>query len=550
LKKCTSCAKDLPDTAMHCVFCGAKQAAAAPAPTANAKTVLGYSAADLLKQAGIPQAGAPAPAPQPFQPPAAPQFTPPAPQPFQPPPQQFAPPAPQPFQPPQQFAPPAPQPFQPPQQFAPPAPQPFAPPPAQAGFGGSATAATMFMQNAPQIPVQPAQPMPPSGPAPYQQPQQFQPPAPQPFQPPQPMGGMGGMPAPQPFQPPQPMGGMGGMPAPQPYNPMPVGGPQAAGQPPFLASQTAARMNKPIEPYTDITKLVLLAFGACLVAAFVVPMSFSPLIMMVTSIGDAPGAMKLAPILVGLGGIGGILLSLSPMPGLQRGLFAAALGVVPILCFGTFVMGGFDWHNIVFPAGGILVPTGLVLRDKYPSDNLPRLFIMIGAACIAVPFFVPFRVVDMVLDLIKALVHPSVLIGLLGGFVPLVLSAFALILAMLPGQVKLGAKQLAWAWFLYPPALAVAQMGADGSLVHTLTNGPGGLFAWAGPSMATNAAQIDAAAAAAQSAAAGGADAAAAAAAAASHLSSTFALPLYTGFAAFACFGLATLFGKQLEQGK
>ena len=30
----------------------------------------------------------------------------------------------------------------------------------------------------------------------------------------------------------------------------------------------------------------------------------------------------------------------------------------------------------------------------------------------------------------------------------------------------------------------------------------------------------------------------------------TFALPLFTAFAAFATFGLATLFGKQLEQGK
>jgi hypothetical protein len=528
---------------MHCVFCGAKQAPAAPQPNANAKTVLGYSAADLLKQAGIQQ---PQP-PQQFVPPAAPQFTPPAPQQFAPPPaQQFAPPPAQQFAPPpaQQFAPPPAQQFAPPpaQQFAPPAPQPFqppqpapfAPPPAQAGFGGSATAATMFMQNAPQIPVQPPQPMPS---------------APAPFQPPQPMQPMGGMPAPQPYNP-QPMQPMGGMPAPQPYNPQPVGGPGGApGQPPFLASQTAARLNKPIEPYNDTTKMVLLIFGACLVAAFVVPVSFSPLKMMVTSIGDFGGASILAPIFVGLGGVGGILLALSPMPGLQRGLFAAALGVVPILCFATFVLGGFDWHTLVYPAGGILVPTGLLLRDKYPSDNLPRLFILIGAACIAVPFFLPFRVIDMVLDIIKSIVHPSALVGLLGGFIPLVLAAFALILAMMPGQVKLGAKQLAWAWFLFPPALAIAQATADGSIVHTLTNGPGGLFQWVGGAPAASAAaQLQAAATNISNA--GDASAAVAAAQAAASSASTFALPLFTAFAAFATFGLATLFGKQLEQGK
>ncbi len=62
MKKCVSCVKDLPDTALHCVFCGAKQPAAAGAPAAQPpaaqppaaggaanKTVMGYSAAELLK---------------------------------------------------------------------------------------------------------------------------------------------------------------------------------------------------------------------------------------------------------------------------------------------------------------------------------------------------------------------------------------------------------------------------------------------------------------------------------------------------------------------
>ncbi|MCA9676242.1 MAG: hypothetical protein KC464_14480, partial [Myxococcales bacterium] len=53
-----SCGKELPETAVHCVFCGAKQpAAAAPAAPpgggASAKTVMGYSAAELLKN--LPQ---------------------------------------------------------------------------------------------------------------------------------------------------------------------------------------------------------------------------------------------------------------------------------------------------------------------------------------------------------------------------------------------------------------------------------------------------------------------------------------------------------------
>src|SRR5205807_1363295 len=117
-----------------------------------------------------------------------------------------------------------------------------------------------------------------------------------------------------------------------------------------------------------------------LLAYFVVPLSLSPLMMMVTAIGDAPGTTKLVPLLIGAGGVLGILIAVMPLQPMQRGLFAAAIGLVPILLFATFVLGGFDWHTLVYPIGGILVPTGLLLRDKYPTDKLPRLFIFIGAA--------------------------------------------------------------------------------------------------------------------------------------------------------------------------
>ena len=49
VKKCASCSKDLPDSAQHCVFCGAKQQAPAPGP-GQAKTVMGYQASDVIKQ--------------------------------------------------------------------------------------------------------------------------------------------------------------------------------------------------------------------------------------------------------------------------------------------------------------------------------------------------------------------------------------------------------------------------------------------------------------------------------------------------------------------
>ena len=62
MKKCASCTKDLPDAALHCVFCGAKQAPAPAAQPAMAKTVMGsYSASDMiaaLKAGGTLPSGA------------------------------------------------------------------------------------------------------------------------------------------------------------------------------------------------------------------------------------------------------------------------------------------------------------------------------------------------------------------------------------------------------------------------------------------------------------------------------------------------------------
>ncbi len=53
VKKCASCSKDLPEAALHCVFCGAKQAPAPAVPaSAVAKTAFGYSANELMQQIG------------------------------------------------------------------------------------------------------------------------------------------------------------------------------------------------------------------------------------------------------------------------------------------------------------------------------------------------------------------------------------------------------------------------------------------------------------------------------------------------------------------
>ncbi|HSN29403.1 MAG TPA: hypothetical protein VLT45_24100, partial [Kofleriaceae bacterium] len=50
MKKCASCAKDLPEAALHCVFCGAKQPPAPAVQPGVAKTAFGYSADQVLNE--------------------------------------------------------------------------------------------------------------------------------------------------------------------------------------------------------------------------------------------------------------------------------------------------------------------------------------------------------------------------------------------------------------------------------------------------------------------------------------------------------------------
>ena len=55
VKKCSNCSKDLPEAALHCVFCGAKQAAAPAVQPGVAKTAFGYSANEVMAQLGQQQ---------------------------------------------------------------------------------------------------------------------------------------------------------------------------------------------------------------------------------------------------------------------------------------------------------------------------------------------------------------------------------------------------------------------------------------------------------------------------------------------------------------
>lgn len=67
MKKCASCTKDLPEAALHCVFCGAKQPPAPAVQPGPTKTAFGYSANEVMAELNRPRSGSQNP---PYQQPA------------------------------------------------------------------------------------------------------------------------------------------------------------------------------------------------------------------------------------------------------------------------------------------------------------------------------------------------------------------------------------------------------------------------------------------------------------------------------------------------
>ena len=431
MKKCTSCTKDLPEAALHCVFCGAKQPPAPAVPaSAMAKTAFGYSANEVLDQLRGP--GTPGPQQPAYPPPQQPAYQPPQQQSYQPPQPAYQPPRAHP-------------PSQPPPGF-----QPLAP-------AAPANAKTIAVAPAPGPAPQPYQP-PPQQQAAYQQTM------PAPYQ--QPQGGpyQGG-----------PIGGGMGINAPNPHTPPPFSPMQ--GTPPYAQARVGAR---PVEPWRDSLKIVMFVWGAVMLAAFVAPKRTEPeLVFAWKGLGDAPAKAMVMTLLYPAIGLLAIVFAAIPLATIVRGIAATVLAlagiVVPIAVGGTT-----DWHVLVGLAMFFTLIPGLILRNEYTDSLLARVLVTIGVICVLLPVLIPnggdIPLVGTFKQLMdapgKAKFDPIVDIGLV---VIVVMS----LLAWMPGPATGGAKIFAWVIILW--ATAVKMLG--GAFVHAndvgkLFKAPAALLEW------------------------------------------------------------------------
>lgn len=453
MKKCASCTKDLPDAALHCVFCGAKQPPAPAVQQGMAKTAFGYSANDVVDQVRQQAAQQGRPLPPTAQ---APAYNPPPFTPARPGPGPMA----QPMAPP--MAPMA-QPPRPAPMMAPPPPN--APPYPGAGAPGAfvpaspANAATMFAPGPPQAQQPTMQPPPnygrPNPPAAMlptlvagQPPPQLQP------QPPlQPL---------QPLLQPQ---------APKPHAPiMPI---PAAQPPPYHTSQTASRSIRPLEPWKDSLRLMMFVWGVALLAAFATPLQTSPdLLFNWKLILDGEGTARLPPLMLAAIGLLSVIVAAIPMQPAPRGLIAALLGLagiaVPIALVGVP-----PWQALVAVIGMLLLVPSLLVRNEYRGSLVARLLVTLGAIGVLLPSLLPQGGAIPLVNIVKTLIDvpgsAKIGPGLELGLITVVVIS---LLAWLPAPVT-GAAKL-WAWFLILWALIVhaALIVTGDNLVDTLTHTP------------------------------------------------------------------------------
>lgn len=456
MKKCASCTKDLPDAALHCVFCGAKQAPAPAAQPGVAKTVMGYSSPEMLAQLRAQQAATQAPP-------------------------------------------------------APVAPTPVAPPPVAAH---GAQAATMF---APGPPPGMAQANPatmqtladpnmrahtPSAPPPVA----HTPSGPNPVVP---LGAMSN----DAFG--QTLPAAGNSPYSGGYVPAPSSVPVEHGQAvaPYAQSQGAMR---PIEPWKDTLRTVMFVMGALLVAAFCLPLRTDPMIFNWDVIIHAEGMQKLQPLILGGVGVLSIVFAALPMATAARGMLAAILGLagalIPMLLDGMP-----EWPILSMTIGMVLLIPGLIVRDQYRDAALPRILVTVGAIGVLLPFLIPLNGKVMIVQLFTGIAElPGALklvMAVMAGFV--VVSALSL-LAWLPAPSGAGAKLFAWLLILWGAITFATILIASGAFGE-LGKEPFMALSWVG----------------------GGGEGLG------KELATLATLP--AAFAALIGYGLATVFGKQLE---
>jgi hypothetical protein len=268
------------------------------------------------------------------------------------------------------------------------------------------------------------------------------------------------------------------MPSAQAYQPQPIA-PVAQASPPYLASQTAARAGRPIEPWKDALPMMMFIWGGLLIAAFVTPLATDPMIFNWDAIIHGEGTQKLGPLILAAVGVLTVAMAAIPLAAGARGMMALLLGLTGI--FVPMFVGGAvpPWQTIIATVGMVMLPMSLLARHEYRDASLPRILITVGALCTLVPYVVPLNGTVILVELFKAVIEAPgafkiILILMLGQITLVVLS----LLAWLPSPASGGAKPIAWMLILYPLFMHAALLFLVGDPSNITSTPYAGAMSW------------------------------------------------------------------------
>lgn len=250
--------------------------------------------------------------------------------------------------------------------------------------------------------------------------------------------------------------------------------------PPYLASTTIERMGAPQEPWAGLLSTLLLVFGIGLIACFVLPWSIGEEVSFSwTTIVHGTGAAKLAPLLIGLTGVLGVVFGLLPLDTVQRGIAAAAMAGLALM-LQSMVVDGFSTTGLFGFLTALTLISGLLLRSEYQAALLPRVLTTVGVVFFLMLLLVPSggqvplaAHIGAVADMPGRMKIVAVL-TLFWDVVP-----FLALLCWLPPPGAAGTKILAWLLITRPVVMALITgllLPHEGGLVAGLMGGIYGVF--------------------------------------------------------------------------
>jgi hypothetical protein len=238
-----------------------------------------------------------------------------------------------------------------------------------------------------------------------------------------------------------------------------------AERPPYLASETGTRMNAPVDPWAQALTRMMVGFGVLLLCTLIVPwrVGGGHVTFSWDVVESGRGMTRLAPILFVASGLLALSAAVAPLGVGARGVAAAGVGLVGCVFAALaepvgIAVGGAMWR-LVGVAGLVSLVTGLMIRSQYRAARLGRVLATIGAAAIAALYLIPVDGRAPIASMFEQLASapPALKAMALYLFVPFALALVAMVVWM-PAPSSAGAAWLAWALILWTPLALVLML--------------------------------------------------------------------------------------------